>query len=95
MQELPCHFISGLSSTNNNYKCVLIAGDSSLKRPVKVWITGFDSYSGSTTFEFYLAGIINPSTTDRWVSLGVKLYDGDEIKSEGLIDRAFKTTTGS
>ena len=75
MQELPCHFITGLSSTYNNEKCVLIEGDSTRNIPVKVWITGFSSLS--SPLEFYLAGIINPSTTDRWVSLGVKLYDGN------------------
>ena len=62
---------------------------------MKVWITGFSAASGSRTFNFYLGGIINPSTANKYVSLGVKLYDGNLIKLEGRLERAFKTTTGS
>ena len=71
MQELPCAFINGITSNNNNHKCVLVAGDSTYNIPVRVMITGFTL---SNSFEFYIAGIYNPTTTNKYVSVAIKLY---------------------
>ena len=36
MQEFPCYFISGVTSTNSNIKCILIQGDSANNIPVRI-----------------------------------------------------------
>ena len=76
MQELPCYFISGMTSTNNNHKCVLIEGNSANKIPVKIMIRGFTiPTTASTTLNFYIAGIVNPSTLGSLVGITIKFYD--------------------
>ena len=72
MQELPCKFISGISSTNNKHKCILIEGDSANDIPTKLVIEGYTL--SSTTFSFYIMGIYNPSANNKYVSLNVKMY---------------------
>ena len=74
MQELPCYLISGITSTNNNHKCILIEGDTANNIPAKVLIEGFSITS--TTFYFYLFGIYNPSVANKYVSMSIKFYDG-------------------
>ena len=73
MQELPCYLLSGISSTYNLHKCILIEGDSANDIPTKIVIKGYTL--SSSTFSFYIMGIYNPSTPNKYVSLSLKFHD--------------------
>ena len=73
---MPCYLISGITSTYNNHKCVLIEGNGANNVPVKVMIRGFTIPStSSTTLSFYILGIVNPSTVGANVGVSIKFYD--------------------